>query len=145
MQSPWKWHHSQGLTSDFRGICITGYTLKEHTHVNPPLISRVVRISVSVSVNLLSFWILNLLLKPLKNSALKLFNVTFFLSFFFLLAWLLQASHLLQNNAKTPGSENSQGWALSVQSGVSARGATEKVLDHKLDRDAALLLLRPLF
>lgn len=61
------------------------------------------------------------------------------------LAWILQASHVLPDNAKAPGGENSQGWTLSVQSGISAWGTTEKVLDHQLDRDAALLLLRLYF
>lgn len=64
------------------------------------------------------------------------------LLFFYPPAWILQASHLLSDNAKAPGGENLQGRALSVQSRISAWGATEKVLDHQLDRDAALLLLR---
>ncbi|CAJ1080795.1 Hypothetical predicted protein [Xyrichtys novacula] len=59
------------------------------------------------------------------------------------MAWILQASHLLPDNAKAPRGENLQGRALPVQSGIAAWGATEKVLDHQLDRDAALLLLRP--
>lgn len=58
-------------------------------------------------------------------------------------ARILQEGRLLPDNAKAPGGENSQGWALSVQSGFSVRGLTEKVLDHKLDGDAAILLLRP--
>lgn len=58
-------------------------------------------------------------------------------------ARILQEGRLLPDNAKAPGGENSQGWALSVQSGFSVRGLTEKVLDHKLDGDAAISLLRP--
>lgn len=100
----------------------------------------------------LSLWILNLLLNTslipallLCKCILNLLNVVFLSLSLSPLAWILQESHLLPDNAKAPGGEDSQGWALSVQSGISAWGATEKVLDHKLDRDAALLLLMPLF
>lgn len=62
-----------------------------------------------------------------------------------LTARILQEGRLLPDYAKAPGGENSPGWALSLQSGFSARGLTEKVLDHKLDGDAAILLLRPSF
>lgn len=108
--------------------------------------------SYSVRVHLLPDLIfLRILNLPLQTSLIPallpciLFNVTLSSpSLFYPPAWILQASHLLSDNAKAPGGENSQGWALSVQSGISAWGATEKVLDHQLDRDAALLLLRPL-
>lgn len=60
-------------------------------------------------------------------------------------AWILQAGRLLPDDAEAPGGKNWQGWAASVQPGISVWGAREKVLDHKLDRDEAFRLLRPLF
>lgn len=99
---------------------------------------------------LLSCEILTLLLNKSLIPALLLQNCVLFNLFnvsisvlLSLSAWILQEGRLLPDNAKAPGGENSQGWALSVQSGFSAWGATEKVLDYKLDGDAALLLLRP--
>lgn len=62
-----------------------------------------------------------------------------------LTARILQAGRLLPDHAKAPGGENSPGWALPLQYGFSAWGLTEKVLDYKLDGDAAILLLRPFF
>lgn len=60
-------------------------------------------------------------------------------------AWILQASRLLPDDAEAPGGKNWQGRAAAVQPGTWAWGAREKVLDHNLDRDDALRLLRPLF